>query len=167
MNTKQIRKQAIALQLGDLFKGTCQYSPDTPASKGLIEPDIYALSELRHSLVYLASRHFCDDLHENDVLNVVEFCTRVGSRCGHVLSNGWTTGTWGTRISALNDILKVLAIPDGNLAPIGSRKTVYDIPCRITGYKVSSNWLEITYTPLDPEVKPWDACVHFSELEIL
>jgi hypothetical protein len=163
MNTKQIRKEAIALQLGELFKHTCTYSSDSPARWGLIEPDIYALAQFRQDLAFLAGRHFLDDLNEKNVHQVLDFCNKIGRRCGHVLGDGWTTGTWGVRISALENILKILDLPDLELPKVGTARTVYEVPCKITGYKVTENWLWVTYSPDDPEVYQIEKSISWKE----
>lgn len=169
MNTKYIRKQAIALKLGELLAGTCKYSPDTPAAyHSLIEPDHDALSDFQLRIAGMANRHFHDQLYVKEVQMVYDWCYRIGASVGHVLSQG-TTGTWGVRMHELRDIIEVLNIPDFELLPIKSIINLYDSPARIMNYGVSENWLIITYkTNEDNEYEnTWDTVVYWKDLEML
>jgi len=166
MNTKEIKKKAIAIGLGYLLTQSCTYSPETQARWDSMEPNVEALRDFQHLLARFAFAHFKNELDEILVNSAISFCTIVGRKVGHVLSQG-TTGTWGVRISELENIKKILMLPDYELHPIGTTIELYGDSVKIINYKIDVNWIVVKYRPTDPEVNEWEACYYYNDLEQL
>lgn len=167
MNTAYIRKRSIAKILGSLLENTCIYSPETKARYDLMEPDFDALRDFRLKLSNLAELHFHNKLDIEDVEEVYNWCYRIGASVGHVLSHG-TTGTWGVRLSHLNDIVKALEIPDFDLLPRGSIIDMYGHSVEIVDYyKVSETWIVVKFRNTNEYHHEWEGCVSWKDLNIL
>ena len=166
MDTAYVRKQAIACQLGDLLKSSCQYSPTTPAARGLIEPDWDALYDFQIKLSLMAKAHFDDNLTLDHVKRVYDFCWRIGRSVGHVMSDNCTTGTWGVRLSELKNLMDIISIPDFELPKIGTVMEMYGIPSAIVRYEISENWLWVEYKPINKEVNQFPVSISWKELPL-
>jgi len=141
MNTQYIKKQAIAKQLGEIMENACKYSPTTPAKYGNIEPDTNALANFILKIAHLTWLHFLDELTEAEVMEAYDFCYKVGYSVGHVLSQG-TTGTWGVRLSDLDNILEILRIED--FETVGYHDTIIVLDkyeMKIDTIKINANWV--------------------------
>lgn len=148
MNTQTVKKTAIAKQLGELLEGTCRYSPETQARFDAMEPDTYALREFMGMLASMASAHFENNLDKEAVQYVIDFCYQVGYRVGHILSQG-LTGTWGVRISQLENIKKILDIPDFEMVTTGDLILVlnkYDGEIKQIEINSSCVWVTVKIT---------------------
>lgn len=166
MDTSYVRKQAIACQLGDLLKSSCQYSPTTPAARGLIEPKWDALYDFQIKLAEMAKLHFQDRLDINLVKKCYDFCWRIGRSVGHVMSDNCTTGTWGVRLQELNNLMDIISIPDFELPKIGTVVEMYGIPSSIVKYEICENWLWVNYKPINEEVNPFPVSISWKELSL-
>ena len=145
MNTAYIRKQAIAIILGDLLKDACIHSPDDMARDGFMEPNKPALEEFQKSLAELANSHFWNALSINDVQGVVDFCHTVGREVHHIWSDGSTMGTWGNRFCELRQIQKVLKIDDFELIERGTNFQSYGETYKLVSYgRPWKTWLAVT-----------------------
>lgn len=141
MNTQHIKKMAIAKQLGEMLEHSCKYSPKTPASWGNVEPDTNALAIFQTKTSWFAYRHFNDILTIQDVLEVYDYCYKIGYSVGHVLSQG-TTGTWGVRLSQLNNIMEILQIEDFETVGHGDFITVLNkYQMEIERVEIETSWV--------------------------
>ena len=166
MDTNYVRKQAIALQLGDLLASSCKYSPTTPAARGLIEPDWDALKDFQIKVADMANLHFQDYLKLDDVKKVFDYCYRIGRSVGHVFSDNSWTGTWGVRLQELNNIMDILSIPDFELPKIGTVVEMYGIEVAIMKYEISESWLWVDYKPTNEETNPFPVSISWRELSL-
>ena len=166
MNVEMIKKDAISQQLGKLLSGVCKYSPETPAARGEpIEPNIPALMEFVLEIGSLAKVHFLDALIIEDVKDTLHFCEKVARECGHLRYDGATTGTWGVRISQLENIIDILKIRDDIEFPkVGDIVTLYTIPSKIKSYEISTTWLFVYLEPLDSEINDYSISYNWKEL---
>ena len=143
MNTQHMKKNAIAKQLGEMLTHSCQYSPETPASWGKIEPDTNALAIFQTKISWMAHRHFENILTIQDVEEVYNYCYKIGYSVGHVLSQG-TTGSWGVRLSQLNNIIEILQVEDFETVGRGDFIAVLDkYEMKIERVEISANWVWI------------------------
>jgi len=167
MNTQYIRKQAIALKLGELLTGTCKYSPKTPARWGVIEPNVESLEVFQNEIATLARLHFLDALKSDDVQAVIGFCERVARPIGHLMSDGCTTGTWGVRLHELNEIIEVIKLEDFELLPFGTETVTYGIPVKILDYTVTEDWLVVKYEQQGEYEGTFEDCVSWKNINNL
>jgi len=174
MNTQIVRKIAISKILASLFENTCKYNPEDLARWGKLEPDIKALAEFRIELGILANKHFENVLINDDIQDAIKFVWNVGAQYGHCTSS-YTTGTWGVRYSRLQDILKVLAIPNFELINAGEKFTLngstftllqsniyplYDI------HEYTDLWIYIQSVEY-PDSNPFQSSVDYKDIQIL
>jgi hypothetical protein len=163
MDTTRIQKNAISQIIGDLFAGTCLYSPGTQAAyHGPIEP--HELNTFRGILGRLAENHYKDQLTAADVENAIQYCERTGREYGHV-SPSFLTGTWGVRIGALKDILKLLALDWFDLLPLKSTIDLYENKWIIANYSINKTFLAVKLESINPDVNGFEYCLDYNDLE--
>lgn len=167
MNTAHIRKVAISKCLAELMEDSCKFSPDTPARWGVIEPNIPALMQFIDMTGRLVKLHFQNKLTIGDVEDVIEFCKDIARPIGHLMSDGCTTGTWGVRLSDLDNIIEILEIPDFDLLPLKSPYITYGITCKIKEYhSIDTNWIVVRFTPDDNEMQEFEDCVYWKNIHL-
>jgi len=152
MNTFHVKKEAISKQIGKLLEEVSKYSPDTPARWGLMEPMQSELSEFALKLPNLSWLNFLNELTVEEVKNVYNFCWKVGQQCGHVMSDNCTTGTWGCRISALENIINILNVENFELPTRGDLFTAYNINAIVEKIEVEYYGIWIFIKPVDENI---------------
>jgi len=168
MNTNYIKRKAIQLTIAHLFEGTMEYTPnrlnrfDEP-----IEPDINALNYFRESLCDLAQMIFMvnPSQFESKLDALYKYSEKIARENLHLWSNNTRTGIWGGRLSYLDDIYTLLALPDNKeLLSIGSNFTIYDLDCKITNYRVSELGLWVNLQPIKDGVNSFQIDFNYREL---
>ena len=168
MDTKQIKKEAIAKLLGHILTGCCKYSPNDPTAWGdSMEPDIPALGEFVNIVGYMAKCHLEDNLSEFDLNMAEDFVRQVGQRCHHIWSDGTTTGTWGVRLQEIGELREIVNLGEFSLPEIGTEIEMWGYKVMIVKYEVTENWVVVTYHYDNGEygVQEWGDVIYWNKLE--
>jgi len=164
MNTKQVRDEAVAKFLGTMIYHACKYSNKDKTSRngGLTEPSHKDRLVFIRRIAKLAQTHSERLLARQDVEVLIKAITTVGEKYGHVFSNGCVTGTWGSRIGDLNDLLKIMDVPDFELHLTGKKIDFWGEIAEIYGYYPQERWLAVKLKLANGSIL--DDCIYYKDL---
>lgn len=156
--TESIKHKALTEIMARLFAGTTVYKDsDIGAYNSVIEPDSIALDKFRSMLCIMARYIRVENFNglKHYITNTVsEFVRKTGFNYGHV-TGSYLTGTWGVRTSELNDILRVIDLPE--IINLYNRTgIIYDLPVKVISVNVTSYSVNYVLDPIDPSVNQFD-----------
>lgn len=166
MNTTFIKHKAIARTLGEMFEGTCEY-PYTVTDRWdePIEPGSSDVIEFRELLCRLAELHRMNHLMMTDITYVIAWVEKIGFKYGQISGN-YSTGIYGVRLHELENIKKILSIPE-----FECKRLDYDTlelcghTYQILEYRVYSTFLGVRLHDVDGIQNDFSITLNWSELD--